>query len=124
MTMTAVVSGIATLGMPEATSECDCATNAEGSTAMNKAIRNFIRLSSRFGLISGKEYDRTLLPQKNLRFREALNEKGPRLHQHLLTIGVLQRLDPFPYRQGFPCQLGREGGQHATAPRRIRVAHA
>src|SRR5882762_1952257 len=42
MTSTAVVLGIATLGTPEASPECDCATDAAGSTAISKGIVNFI----------------------------------------------------------------------------------
>jgi hypothetical protein len=42
MTSTSVVLGIATLGTPEATPDCDCATDATGSIAMRKGIMNFI----------------------------------------------------------------------------------
>ncbi len=51
MTMTSVVLGIATLGTPEATPDCDCA---------------FIVFSFRFSLVSLLiEYDSTLMTQKN-----------------------------------------------------------
>jgi hypothetical protein len=42
MTSTAVVLGIAMLGTPEALPDCDCATDAAGSTAISKGIINFI----------------------------------------------------------------------------------
>jgi hypothetical protein len=65
MTSTSVVLGIATLGTPGATADCDGATDATGSIAMRKGIMNFIGLSSRFSLDAArKEYDRTLMAQK------------------------------------------------------------
>src|ERR1700681_2917358 len=88
MTSTSVVLGIATLGTPEATPGCDCATDTAGITAIRKRIKIFIGLSSRFSLVSfrfPKEYDRTLRGQKILLFREALYKEVPRLHQPLLT---------------------------------------
>jgi hypothetical protein len=80
MTSTAVVLGIATLGTPEAVPDCDCATVAAGIAAISKGIMNVIQilLSIKFGSFL-KEYDRTLLDEKNLLFSEALYEKVPRL---------------------------------------------
>src|SRR6476646_5075836 len=88
MTSTSVVLGIATLGTPGATADCDCAMDATGSIAMRKGIMNFIGSpldSVWYRSASWKEYGRTLFGQKNLIFSEALYEKVPRLHQHLLT---------------------------------------
>src|SRR5215471_18634493 len=87
MTNTSVVLGIATLGTPEALSDWDCATDAAGSAAISKGIMNFIRviLSISFVCPYPKEYGRTLLVSKKLLFSEALYEKVPRLHQHLLS---------------------------------------
>src|ERR1700741_3321126 len=67
MTSTSVVLGIAALGKPEATAGCDCATDATGSTAMSKGIRNFIGSpldSVWYCRASHKEYDHTLFGQK------------------------------------------------------------
>src|SRR5579871_1187225 len=77
MTITSMVLGIATLGTPEAAPDCDCA---------------FIVFSSQLSLVPiSIEYDRTLSTQKNLLFSEALYEKAPRFHQHLLTLLRRQR---------------------------------
>src|SRR5271165_836606 len=48
MTNTAVVLGMAPAGKPWPASVCDCAKDRAGNTAMNKAIINFIVVSSRF----------------------------------------------------------------------------
>src|SRR5215469_7289224 len=167
MTNTSVVLGIATLGTPEALSDWDCATDAAGSAAISKGIMNFIGLSSRsVWYRPAKRVRPYSLSTKKLLFSEALYEKVPRLHQHLLspfrvrsnaghhqhprhtgeqqptvlqlffsrltrnkwqqplTIRFQRRLNSFPHGQRFSCELGREGGEHATASRRIRVAHA
>src|SRR6476659_11455393 len=91
MTMTSVVLGIATLGTPEATPDCGCA---------------FIVFSFRFSLVSLLiEYDRTLMTQKKLLFSEALYEKAPRFHQHLLTL--LRRQSQSDIRQ-HPSHTGEQ----------------
>jgi hypothetical protein len=66
MTSTAVVLGIAMLGTPEAPPDCDCATDAAGSTAISKGIINFIGspLDSVWCCSTVIDYDRTLLAQK------------------------------------------------------------
>jgi hypothetical protein len=51
MTNTCVVLGIATLGTPEATAGCDCATDNAGSAAVRKGIMNFIGFSFPFSLV-------------------------------------------------------------------------
>src|SRR5947209_3692259 len=87
MTITAVVFGTATVGMPEAASDGLCATDAIGSIAVRRESMSFIPCP--FHLVSvagfGIEYARTLYRQKNLLFSEALYKKVPRLHQYLLT---------------------------------------
>src|SRR5215469_12291299 len=77
MTNTSVVLGIATLGTPEALSDWDCATDAAGSAAISKGIMNFIRVILSISFVC--PYPKKLL------FSEALYEKVPRLHQHLLS---------------------------------------
>src|SRR6266851_1545751 len=68
MTSTAVVLGIAALGKPWETPDCDCATDAMGSIAMRKGIINFTGYpfdSVWLSFCFLKEYDRTLRGQKN-----------------------------------------------------------
>src|SRR6478752_3760830 len=91
MTMTSVVLGIATLGTPEATPDCDCA---------------FIVFSSRFSLVSLSNRVRSYsYDTKNLLFSEALYEKAPRFHQHLLTL--LRRQSQSDIRQ-HPSHTGEQ----------------
>src|SRR5271165_1728785 len=87
MTSTSVVLGIATLGTPGATADCDCATDATGSIAMRKGIMNFIGspLESLVSFCFLKRVRPYSFRSKKLLFSEALYEKVPRLHQDLLT---------------------------------------
>ena len=77
MTSTSVVGGMATLGMPEAGPDCDCATDATGSSAMRKGIIDFIGVSSRFGSDSYHIKSTFVLfkDKKKLIFSEALYKK-------------------------------------------------
>jgi len=67
MTSTCVVLGIATLGT-EAVTDCGCATDAIGGTAVRKEDHEFhwfiLSISVWYGSVPEKEYDRTLLSKK------------------------------------------------------------
>src|SRR4029077_13001916 len=87
MTSTAVVLGMAPLGKLWPASGCDCAKDRAGSTAISKAIMNFIGVSSRFSLVPFLLV-RVLsysIGGKKLLLSEALDEKVSRVHQNLLT---------------------------------------
>src|SRR3984893_15807263 len=89
MTSTSVVLGIATLGTPGATADCDCAMDATGSIAMRKGIMNFIGSpldSVWYRSASWKEYDRTLFGQKNYSSAKHFMKK------FLASINICSRL--------------------------------
>src|SRR5262249_59299914 len=88
MTSIAVVCGSATLGTPGATPDWECATDAAESTAIRNGSMPCIGApldAVWYRATSSKEYDRTLLRQKILRFHKALDKEVPRLPQQLLT---------------------------------------